>query len=581
MAAMPCIIERFTMHFSGNYLLIEGGLLFLKKQINTLGLQTIAMRKTTQSRSPLLNAIRKAFYIAEQSRQPDAPPANELAGRHALNTQPRRQFIGNMFKAGVAIGAAGFLDACRKGPDFPGLQPKIVIVGAGMSGLNCAYQLKKAGISAAIYEASNRTGGRIFTKRNILAPGLYTELGGEFVDSYHDDMISLCGEFGINLLDTRSDEELQYTRDSYFIDGRFYSEMEVIMAFQPYASRISADINSLPETITYDDHDDVTIRFDQMSLRQYLDSIGMTGFLRDAIETAYLTEYGLETDVQSAINFLYLFNPDTTGGFEIYGESDERYRIEGGNETLTDALFQRVKHKVSLQHQLVKIAHDFTGYTLFFTNPNGTTIKVSADIIVMTIPFSVLRNVQIDVALPGWKRKAIQNLGYGTNSKLLLGFNKRVWREDYRYSGETVTDEDIQTGWENSWLQPGTSGGYTVFQGGRKGLELGAGSPESQAPRFIAQLEKMWPGTASAFNGNVKRMHWPTHPFTLGSYACYKVGQYTTIRGAEGKPVGNLYFAGEHCSLDSQGYMNGAAESGRMAATEILKAIHPVYTVLK
>ncbi len=67
-------------------------------------------------------------------------------------------------------------------------------------------------------------------------------------------------------------------------------------------------------------------------------------------------------------------------------------------------------------------------------------------------------------------------------------------------------------------------------------------------------------------------MHWPEHPFTRGSYACYKVGQYTTIRGAEIKPVGNLFFAGEHCSSYYQGFMNGAAETGRMAANEVVKA---------
>lgn len=534
-----------------------------------------------QSRTPLLNALRKAFYIAGQSRKADSPPADELIEMYDKSPVHRRRFIGDIIKAGVAVGAAGFLDACRKVPDIPpGHQPRIIIIGAGIAGLNCAYQLKKAGYSATIYEASSRTGGRIFTKHDILAPGIYTELGGEFIDSGHEDMLNLCSEFGLDLLDTRSESESKYTRDSYFIDGRFHSETEVIQAFQPYASTISADINSLPDIITYDEHNEVALRFDRMSLKAYLDSIGMNGFIRKAIETAYLTEYGLETDVQSAINFLYLFSPDTTNGFDMYGYSDERYKIEGGNQTLTDKLYHKVKNKVNLEHQLVKIQQNFMGYSLYFTSPTGTTIQVNADIVIVAIPFSVLRKVQLDVAMPAWKLNAIQNLGYGTNAKLLLGFNKRVWRK-YKYSGETVTDKVIQTGWDNSWLQPGESGGYTIFQGGLKGLELGTGTPESQAPKFISQLEQMWPGAAGAFNGTVKRMHWPSSPFALGSYACYKVGQYTTIRGTESKPVGNIYFAGEHCSLDSQGFMNGAAESGRVTAEEIVKALNEVYIAAK
>ena len=56
------------------------------------------------------------------------------------------------------------------------------------------------------------------------------------------------------------------------------------------------------------------------------------------------------------------------------------------------------------------------------------------------------------------------------------------------------------------------------------------------------------------------RFHWPSHPWTRGSYACYQVGQWTTIGGAEGERVGNLHFAGEHCSLRAQGFMEGGCE---------------------
>jgi len=68
-------------------------------------------------------------------------------------------------------------------------------------------------------------------------------------------------------------------------------------------------------------------------------------------------------------------------------------------------------------------------------------------------------------------------------------------------------------------------------------------------------------------------MHWPSHQYTLASYACYRPGQFATICGAEKKKVGNLLFAGEHCSLNYQGYMNGAAETGRKAANKIVAIV--------
>ena len=80
----------------------------------------------------------------------------------------------------------------------------------------------------------------------------------------------------------------------------------------------------------------------------------------------------------------------------------------------------------------------------------------------------------------------------------------------------------------------------------------------------------MFPGSHAARNGNSGAFHWPAFPWSLGSYACYKTGQWTTLAGEEGKAEGNLFFAGEHCSLDFQGYMNGGAETGRRAAEAIL-----------
>jgi monoamine oxidase len=64
-------------------------------------------------------------------------------------------------------------------------------------------------------------------------------------------------------------------------------------------------------------------------------------------------------------------------------------------------------------------------------------------------------------------------------------------------------------------------------------------------------------------------MHWPTVPTMKGSYACYKPGQWQFF-GLEGEREGNLHFCGEHTSLDFQGYMEGAAETGAFVAAEII-----------
>ncbi|UOQ64723.1 flavin monoamine oxidase family protein [Hymenobacter volaticus] len=545
-----------------------------------------------KARTPLLRALQRAFGLAVAANEPGAPTAEELADM--ATSQSRRDFLANTAKLGLLVGAGGLLAACEAEVIEPtrldtqatfeakGPQPRILIVGAGMAGLNCAYQLRKAGLRAEIYEASNRTGGRIFTQTDLLAPGLTTELGGEFIDSGHRDMLQLVREFNLPLYDVEAPSETVLQKDAYFFEGRQYTAAQVIQAFQPYARQITADIRALPNTITYDKLTPAAARFDQLSIATYFDSLKMTGLIRELLDVAYLTEYGLEISEQSAINFLWLFSSDThKGTFDIFGESDERYKIQGGNQRLTDALTQQLPGQIQLNRKLLQITQNAAKeYVLTFQSAPAQTLEVVADYVVLTIPFTVLRQVNLQVPLPSWKTNAIQHLGYGTNAKLILGFNGRPWRKN-GYTGYLFSDTPVQTGWDSGQLQPTTQSAYTVYLGGQEGLQVGRGTPESQVSRYLPALEAAWPAAKGQHNERVARMHWPTHPYTLASYACYRPGQFSTIAGAERKPVGNLFFAGEHCSAWYQGYMNGAAETGRMAADEVQAALRGKRTALQ
>ncbi|MBH8570452.1 FAD-dependent oxidoreductase [Microvirga sp. STS02] len=544
-----------------------------------------------KARTSLLRSLQKAFQLAVAANEPGAPSAEELA--ELATGQTRRDFLATTTKLGVLVGAGGLLAACEKvaiEPGMPGTTgfadakgtgPRIAIVGAGMAGLNCAYQLKKAGVRADIYEASNRVGGRIFTASGLMGSGVTTELGGEFIDSGHADMLGLVQEFGLPLYDVESPSETVLTKDAYFFGGQHHSVAQVIQAFQPYANQIQADGRSLPNNnITYDHLSASAARFDQLSISAYFDSIGMTGWIRTLLEEAYVTEFGREANDQTSINFLWMFQADASKGtFDIFGISDERYKIKGGNQQLVDAVAAQLPGQITLQRKLVALSQSGAAYQLTFELPDRTRTVVTADYVALTIPFTILRTVALNLPLPAWKTNAIQNLGYGTNAKLFLGFNGRPWRTN-GYTGYFFSDTVTQGGWDGSQMQPGNVGTFTVFVGGQVGVDMGTGTPQSQAGQHLAVLDAAWPGLRAAFNGNVQRFHWPTHPHTLASYACYRVGQYSTIAGAEGKPVGNLFFAGEHCSAWYQGYMNGAAETGRLAASGIQAALRSGTTAL-
>jgi len=196
---------------------------------------------------------------------------------------------------------------------------------------------------------------------------------------------------------------------------------------------------------------------------------------------------------------------------------------------------------------------------------------VTADKVVLALPFSIVRR-SVNVSKAGFsarKVQAINEQGMGTNSKLHLQFRRRHWN-DLGSNGETFADTGYQNTWEVSRAQPGTPGILVDYTGGNIGASLGSGTPTSRAQQFLAQIEPVLPGLSQHWNGLATIDFWKGYEWTRGSYSFWKVGQYTAFAGIEGRQEGNAHFCGEHTSIDFQGFLNGAVETGERAAGEVI-----------
>lgn len=131
--------------------------------------------------------------------------------------------------------------------------------------------------------------------------------------------------------------------------------------------------------------------------------------------------------------------------------------------------------------------------------------------------------------------------------------------------------------------QPGTTGIIVGYTGGNVGASFQPNGPYSNSSdplvqqytrAFLKQLEEVWPGATAEYNGTAMLSHPGSDPNLLGSYSCWLVGQYTLFSGYEkarqGKQDMKIHFAGEHCSTNFQGFMEGGAQEGARAANEIL-----------
>jgi len=522
------------------------------------------------ARTALVDVLRRAAVIAAVARETGEPLDEAIARERALRVDhARRRFLRQSAVASAALmlGACARVPAPVRGAD----KDEVVVVGAGIAGLTCAHRLRQAGVRVRLYEAQDRVGGRMLSLRGHFADGQVCELGGELIDTGHLRIRSLACELGIELDDLSRDPTAAFG-DIWFADGRRHGEDEILREFAPLADAIARDAASLPDGEITAATPGGAEALDRLTITQWLDRNGASGWLRRLIEVAYTTEMGLECEQQSALNLLTFIDPGLER-FRIFGESDERFHVRGGNDLIVQRLGAGLDDAIETGCVLESLGQAADGRCVLGFKRAAGAFEVRAHQVVLALPFSTLRQVRIDLALPDVKRRAIAELGYGTNAKLMIGFNERVWRTRHRSGGASYTDLPLQTTWETSRMQPGMAGILTNFTGGRHGVELGQGSARQQAEAVVQQLEALFPGVSSAREGaREARMHWPSFPWTRGSYACFLPGQWTGIRGAIGDSVGQLYFAGEHCAFDNQGFMEGGCETGEWAAKAVLAA---------
>lgn len=493
----------------------------------------------------------------------------------------RREFIK---VTGAAVGAAAI-----NGPiaAFASQEPRIAIVGAGIAGLNAALTLQDAGYASTVYEASNRVGGRMHSDTTSWANGQTSEHCGELIDTGHTAIRDLAQRFNLSTVDLLRAEPNQ-SEDTSFFFGKYLTQAQANIDFRPVFKAVNDDANAAGYPTLYNSSTAAGQALDQMSVHAWIESRvpgGHSSPMGRLLDTAYNIEYGNVTTEQSSLNLIYLlaFQPNR-GQFHVFGTSDERFHIVGGNERLPQAIAASLPSgRVKTKHALTAIGRNSDGsFDLTFVSPSGA-FTATFDRVILTIPFSVLRTLSYQNAgFDRLKKTAITELGYGKNAKLHLQFDGRLWNQSGPWgigTGTSFSDTGYQNSWDVTRGQAGATGILVDYTGGGVPLAAFKGQPtpadaQSHARTFLRQIEPVFPGITASWTGRATLDVPNTNPYLLGSYSYWKVGQYTKFSGYEAArqpfPDGRCHFAGEHCSTNFQGFMEGGAEEGARAANEIL-----------
>jgi len=538
-------------------------------------------------------AIRRAQGASSYARQwgCSVDEATETSGP----SLSRRRFLKG---AGAAAAVAAFPLGTAGATNAFGRQRakragRVVIIGGGIAGLGCAYRLwQHHGIRADVFEYDTVPGGRIRTLRGFFDDGQLVEQHAEFINPEHTATLSLASSFGLALDNAdRYPPGTRSQQETMRFGGRSFSQAALDRDWHDWGWQLFHDaaFNKAPWPTLYDRSTEWARKFDHMSVTEWIDTYVPGGAGSDfgsVCVAAVLDEFGGPPDEQSALNLVYLLGQDASRGSGTQpqarprlGGADEKWHIHGGNDQLISGLVDGLPGgAIHLDQQLVAVSMNSSGsYTCSFLS-DAATHDVLADHVVLALPFTTLSRVDLSgVSISPLHRRAINEEPLGTNSKFFVQFTDRVWNAEH-WSGNVFCGGPVQGGWDPTIYQAGPSGILAALPGGtegdgwgrRYGLTSYAGRPpDAMVVDFLDNWDQLFPGVKAAYNGNSYFVWSPGDPHILGAYSYLKVGQFTAFNGIQSQREGNLHFAGEHTSVNFQGYIEGALRSGYRCATEV------------
>jgi monoamine oxidase len=342
------------------------------------------------ARTPLLSKFQRLFADFEEADRSGRTVEAVQQERRGLPLT-RRDFLK---VSGATVGAAALSGALGA---FAAQTPRIAIVGGGIGGLNAALTLQDAGYASTVYEASGRVGGRMHSDTTSWLNGQTSEHCGELIDSGHKTILGLAQRFNIPTVDLLGAQPNQSTDTDYFF-GKYNTAAQAQADFNPVWNNVKKDTNAASYPTLYNLYTDAGKVLDHMSIHDWIESRvpgGHTSSMGQLLDVAYNIEYGAVTTQQSSLNLLYLLGfSSIPGNFSVFGKSDERYHLVGGNERLPRAVAAALPAgSIQLNTALKGFVRNSDGtFTLTLKNPIKTFTSV-VDRLVMAIPFSILRNI--------------------------------------------------------------------------------------------------------------------------------------------------------------------------------------------
>jgi monoamine oxidase len=473
-----------------------------------------------------------------------------------INNLNRRDVL--KLTAGVLAPPAA--DALKLSSATPNSGPKksIIVIGAGIAGLSCAYELVRRGHDVTVLEATGRPGGHVRTLHDPFADGLYADLGAEhfyypgytlywqYVHEFNltpihyprrDNMLRFIRGKRFTEEDLHSRSTLQQLgfnqREINFLTERPWSELPLLYV-QPYVDKVQDETNPFVAGL---DH---------------LDTITLSELLRQGgASSAALEFFG---GSGSALQWIWAASIKKLRGTDL--ESKKLFRLKGGNQLMTDAFAARLGQRVHLGCPVTAIEHGSSGATVTYRE-FGEERKRDADHLVSCISAVMLRQLPVTPAWPEAKAFVINEMPYYTRTRIVFQSRTRFWKTDGVSPNWLPPDPRLNELW--SMAEDVST---------PRGILLGGAQAGVTASAALATFSKLYPGKSADIEQAIVQ-DWSKEPWAgMCERIPYRVGELRRFWPEATRPCGRIHFAGAYAAQMNWG-QEAALESAHRAAEEI------------
>ena len=441
-------------------------------------------------------------------------------------------------------------------------------MGAGMAGLVAGYELLRAGHDPLILEAQNRAGGRIYTLRDAFAPGLYAEAGAMRLPRSHRLTLAYIHKFGLKVYPFTMGNSNTY----YYFCGKKVRAGAAEADPACLGFTVSRQEQGQSATRKWEDllrpllhrlrtggdqaWAEIVSECDQYSVREFLEKHGWS--------EGMIEMFGLIQNQEATMNssFLEVLREEAGDCFT------DVVQIEGGSDRLPNSFVPLLRHHIRFGARMIAIDQSDRDVTVHYQTAAGR-FQAVGDHAIITVPFPVLRHIEVLKPFSRAKQRAIRQLHYDASAKIFLQFKRRFWEEDEGiFGGGTVTDLAVRNlFYPEHGRETGRGVILASYTWSEDAQRWGSLSPSERIVQALENVARIHPQAPEEFEVGASKM-WHDDEFAGGAFALFDPGQQTLLHDHIVGPEGRIHFAGEHASL-AHAWIQGAIESGLHAAHEI------------